>query len=95
VTPERIIVTGAGVRAGELLMQPFIAAFRRHALEFFRDSTSIVWHEWGDEVWARGAAVHILLERFAARRLPHQPPAPEGPVRDPLAPTAPFAPLAG
>jgi predicted NBD/HSP70 family sugar kinase len=95
VTPERIIVTGAGVRAGELLMRPFITAFRQHALEFFRDTTSIVWHEWGDEVWARGAAVHILLERFAARRLSHNPPLAAGPVSDPLAPAAPFAPLPG
>ncbi len=95
VTPERIIVTGAGVRAGELLMRPFIAAFRRHALEFFRDSISIVWHEWGDEVWARGAAVHILLERFAVRRLPTSPPAAEGSIADPLVRSAPVAPLPG
>ncbi|WP_158554729.1 ROK family protein [Methylovirgula sp. 4M-Z18] len=69
LTPERIIVTGEGMRAGELMMGPFVKAFRENALNFFRDTTSIVWHEWGDEVWARGAAVLILLERFAGHRL--------------------------
>ncbi len=65
LTPERVLVTGEGVRAEDLLMRPLIDTFQDNVLPFLRETTPLIWHAWGDEVWAQGAAALVLNERFA------------------------------
>lgn len=65
LTPERMLVTGEGVRADDLLMRPLIDTFQDNVLPFLRETTPLIWHRWGDEVWAQGAAALVLNERFA------------------------------
>ena len=64
-TPERVLVTGEGMRAEDLLMRPLIDTFQANTLPFLRETTPLLWHEWADEVWAQGAAALVLHERFA------------------------------
>lgn len=65
LTPERVLVTGEGMRAEDLLMRPLIDTFHANVLPFLRETTPVIWHSWGDEVWAQGAAALVLHERFA------------------------------
>ena len=65
LTPERVLVTGEGMRAEDLLMRPLIDTFQANVLPFLRETTPLIWHAWGDEVWAQGAAALVLNERFA------------------------------
>ena len=65
LTPERVLVTGEGMRAEDLLMRPLIDTFQANTLPFLRETTPLLWHEWADEVWAQGAAALVLHERFA------------------------------
>jgi len=65
LTPERVLVTGEGMRAEDLLMRPLIDSFQDNVLPFLRETTPLIWHAWGDEVWAQGAAARVLNERFA------------------------------
>jgi predicted NBD/HSP70 family sugar kinase len=65
LTPERVLVTGEGMRAEDLLMRPLIDTFQANTLPFLRETTPLLWHAWTDEVWAQGAAALVLHERFA------------------------------
>ena len=65
LTPERVLVTGEGMRAEDLLMRPLIDTFQANTLPFLRETTPLLWHPWADEVWAQGAAALVLHERFA------------------------------
>lgn len=65
LVPEKVIVTGDGMRARDLIARPFIDAFRETVIEVLRDTTPIDWHEAGDEIWARGAAALVLTKKFA------------------------------
>ena len=65
LTPERVLVTGESMRAEDLLMRPLIDTFHANVLPFLRETTPLIWHCWGDEVWAQGAAALVLSERFA------------------------------
>lgn len=65
LTPERVLVTGEGMRAEDLLMRPLIDSFQANVLPFLRETTPLIWHAWGDEVWAQGAAALVLNQRFA------------------------------
>ncbi|MGQ9600512.1 MAG: ROK family protein [Anaerolineae bacterium] len=62
--PRVIIVSGEGVRAGELLFGPMREAVRRHSFADLADDAEIVVQEWGDDAWARGAASLVLEEVF-------------------------------
>ena len=53
LTPERVLVTGEAMRAEDLLMRPLIDTFQANILPFLRETTPLIWHAWGDEVWAQ------------------------------------------
>ncbi len=73
LTPERVLVTGEGMRAEDLLMRPLIDTFQANVLPFLRETTPLIWHAWGDEVWAQGAAALVLNERFAGSAHHNEP----------------------
>ncbi|MBG0790013.1 MAG: ROK family transcriptional regulator [Desulfovibrionaceae bacterium] len=62
--PERIIVTGDGVRAGDLLFAPMRRAVRKYLNKEQAAVTDIVIQEWNDFDWARGAAGFVLSELY-------------------------------
>jgi predicted NBD/HSP70 family sugar kinase len=62
--PEKIILSGEGVRAGELLFGPMQLALQTHVMPGFRGDTEIRIDVWEDAAWARGAASLLLLELF-------------------------------
>ncbi len=64
----RIILTGSVLTSQELVANRLEAALDRFMLPTLREATEIVRHEWGDEMWARGAASLVL------RRLYGEPP---------------------
>lgn len=63
--PEKVIVTGDGMRAADLIARPFMDAFRETVIDVLRDSTPIDWHMARDDIWARGAAALVLTKKFA------------------------------
>jgi len=62
--PRLIIISGEGVRAGELLFGPMREAVRHYAFADLAEDTEILIQEWGDDAWARGAASLVLQEIF-------------------------------
>jgi predicted NBD/HSP70 family sugar kinase len=66
LNPPRIIVSGEGLRAGELITGPLLEALDRNVLPVLREATEIVFHPWGDEMWARGAASIVLRQIYEA-----------------------------
>ncbi|AMK12611.1 putative NBD/HSP70 family sugar kinase [Pseudodesulfovibrio indicus] len=62
--PERIIVTGEGVRAGDLVFGPMRKAVKKFLNREQFEATEIVVQEWGDDDWARGAAGFVLSELY-------------------------------
>lgn len=62
--PEEIIISGEGVRAGDLLFDPMRAAVARHAMPGLAQDTLIHIDVWEDDAWARGAASLVLQELF-------------------------------
>jgi predicted NBD/HSP70 family sugar kinase len=74
VEPERIVFSGEGVVASDLLMDSLATELRRHAFGSAAEQLEIVTRPLGDETWARGAAVNVL------RHLIARPVARTGPV---------------
>jgi predicted NBD/HSP70 family sugar kinase len=66
LNPPRVIVCGEGLRAGALIREPLLAAVERSVLPALRQATDIVFHPWGDEMWARGAATIVLRRIYEA-----------------------------
>jgi predicted NBD/HSP70 family sugar kinase len=67
--PERVVISGEGVRLGER----YLGAMRRAILEGGVEGEGrpdIVHEPWGDEAWARGAASLVLGELFHPAHLP-------------------------
>lgn len=62
--PALIIVSGEGVRAGDLLFEPMRDSVARYAFNGLAHDAEIVVQEWGDEAWARGAASLVLQEIY-------------------------------
>jgi predicted NBD/HSP70 family sugar kinase len=62
--PQRIIVSGEGVRAGAWLFGPMRASVARHVMPGLAEDTEIRIDLWGDDAWARGAASLVLRELF-------------------------------
>ena len=62
--PERVIVTGEGVRAGDLVYVPMRRAVKKFLNKEQFDVTEIVIQEWNDDDWARGAAGFVLSELY-------------------------------
>jgi predicted NBD/HSP70 family sugar kinase len=62
--PERILINGEGVRAGNWLFEPMLAAIDEHTMPSLRQDVSILVEPLGDDAWARGAASLVLHELF-------------------------------
>jgi len=58
--PALIIISGEGVRAGDLLFGPMREAVAQYTFDGLAEDTEIVVQEWGDEAWAWGAASLVL-----------------------------------
>lgn len=66
LNPPRLVISGEGLRAGDLLRVPLMAAIEANVVPTLRDATEIVFHPWGDEMWARGAATIVLRQIYEA-----------------------------
>lgn len=75
LNPPTIIVTGAGIRAGEMMLAPMREEARALQLSGNRFDTEIIVHHWGDDVWARGAAALVLHRRYSDEEFPEPVPA--------------------
>ena len=62
--PERVILSGEGVRYGKWLFEPMRAALAIHALPALREDVQVSIEPWGDDAWARGAASLVLRQLF-------------------------------
>lgn len=62
--PEKIIIAGEGVRAGELLFGPMQKMIQRHTTAEMFEPLKIVVQKWKDTDWARGAASLVLQELY-------------------------------
>lgn len=62
--PERVIITGEGVRAGELLFTPMNRAIKKYLNKEQARATEVMIQEWSDDDWARGAAGFVLGELY-------------------------------
>ncbi|MBC7333197.1 MAG: ROK family protein, partial [Actinobacteria bacterium] len=67
INPQRVIVSGEGLRAGELLTSPMIKAFQENCFPSIKDVTELVIEPLGDDAWARGAASLVIEEIFKAK----------------------------
>lgn len=66
LNPPRLVISGEGLRAGDLLRVPLMAVLDANVLPTLREATEIVFHPWGDEMWARGAAAIVLRQIYEA-----------------------------
>ena len=73
--PERLIVTGEGVRAGDMLFSSMRRAIQKNVNKEVAGATEFIVQEWADDDWARGAAGMVLSELYKSpleriRRVP-------------------------
>jgi predicted NBD/HSP70 family sugar kinase len=64
--PPKIILAGAALQAGDLLLEPLRQAVRTATPETIADIAEIVVHEASDDIWARGAAALTLRDLYGA-----------------------------
>lgn len=64
--PPKVILAGAAFRASDRLVKPLRAAVRAYTPPSLADVSDIVIHDWGDDIWARGAAAMTLRELYGA-----------------------------
>jgi predicted NBD/HSP70 family sugar kinase len=64
--PSMVIISGEGVRAGDLLFEPMHIAIRRHTFWKLDQQVDFRVEPLRDESWARGAASLVLNKVFAA-----------------------------
>jgi predicted NBD/HSP70 family sugar kinase len=76
--PQRLVISGEGVRAGEWLFAPMRAALAEHIMPGLARNTELRIDAWGDDAWARGAASLVLRELFESPV--HREPQPAGGV---------------
>jgi len=62
--PQRVLINGEGVRAGDWLFNPMRFAIDEHTMPGLRQDVSILVEPLGDDAWARGAASLVLHELF-------------------------------
>lgn len=70
LNPEKIIITGRGVRAGDALFNPMFDSIKKNqpgSLGCF--NSEIVIKHWADEDWARGAGTLVLQEIYKSPAL--------------------------
>jgi len=64
LSPELIIISGEGVRAGDLLFDPMMISIKEHVMTDLAEDTQIQIDVWDDDAWARGAAGLVLRQIF-------------------------------
>jgi predicted NBD/HSP70 family sugar kinase len=64
--PQKIIISGEGTRAGDLLFGPMRESIARNVMPGLAEDTSIQIDAWGDDAWARGAASLVLRQLFVS-----------------------------
>jgi predicted NBD/HSP70 family sugar kinase len=64
--PPKVILAGAALHAGDLLLKPLRDAVRAATPETISGVTEIVVHEASDDTWARGAAALTLRDLYGA-----------------------------
>lgn len=64
LNPERIIVSGEGVRLGAAYFDAMRRALRAEAFAGLGEQVDVVIEPWGDDAWAIGAATLVLRELF-------------------------------
>lgn len=62
--PSKIILSGDGVKAGDLMFEHMQKTIRNYSNEEILKSTEFVIQEWQDTDWARGAASLVLQELY-------------------------------
>jgi predicted NBD/HSP70 family sugar kinase len=63
--PRKIIITGQGVRAGELIFNDMYKTLDRYVSpKFGRRTVEIIIQEWTEQDWARGAGAMVLQELY-------------------------------
>lgn len=62
--PQEVIISGEGVRAGEIMFEPMRATIAQHVMPGLAEDTDICIDVWEDDAWARGAASLVLRELF-------------------------------
>ena len=60
VNPSRVVLSGEGVVASDLMMDHLAEALDRHTFANFAGIPEIVTRPLSDEMWAKGAAVNVL-----------------------------------
>lgn len=69
LNPALILVSGEGVRAGDLLLEPMCAAARQHMFGQLAEDVTIRVEPLSDDAWARGAASLVLARIFSVPEL--------------------------
>jgi predicted NBD/HSP70 family sugar kinase len=69
VDPAKIVLSGAGIHAADLMIPALRSAFLANTHRGVSGRCEIIVREWGDDVWARGAASLILERLYRAPRL--------------------------
>jgi len=62
--PKLILISGEGVRMGELFFSGLRSAFHKNVMPGLAEDTEIRVTPWGDDVWARAAASVVIGEIF-------------------------------
>jgi predicted NBD/HSP70 family sugar kinase len=64
--PPKVILAGAALEQGELILSPLRATVAALTPANLADVADIVVHQWGDDMWARGAAAMTLRDLYGA-----------------------------
>jgi predicted NBD/HSP70 family sugar kinase len=64
LNPSLIVISGEGVRMGELLFKPMRKSIEEHTMPTLVEDTDIRIDLWGEDEWAIGAASLVLGEVF-------------------------------
>ena len=64
LNPDLVIISGEGVRAGNLLFDSMNQSIMKHIMPGFNSNLKIQTDVWEDDAWARGAAGLVLRQLF-------------------------------
>lgn len=64
--PPKVILAGGALAAGDKLLVPLRGAVAAFTPPSLADVAEIVVHDWGDDIWARGAAAMTLRDLYGA-----------------------------
>ena len=65
LNPEKIIITGKGVRAGKAVFDPMFTSVRKFISSKFKDyGTQIIIKKWSEKDWVKGAGTLVLTEIY-------------------------------